>query len=685
MDPTPQEACDSHVVAFRSVEDLLNVDRLIGQVNNQRERLALQLRTKKNEEEDLLEHFVLMDVTLATISEEISKVKSVEDIKQLREKHGNLQILDRIAALLQLKEKKLSEKHGLDELQQICRELDKVDDHQDIEMYEKFQARITSLACDDTSALGIVYAKFNKLLEDQGKTLSAAFEHDLLHSKWDTNHFLFAEKSIKELRQQSTKLYRLNMLLLPQPNLNDLWNFHSIANNFKIKFIYHFNSKSQNELQSVEMYFEFLDKYLEQNLFRCIEIFYDEHAGVTQELIHRQFINHILDPIRHKINSSLIKISETPSQENLKMMMVLISQIFINDNALVKKHYYDGVGLASLIPDTVLETWLNFETDSTKRQYDKLTSASLEKNGTDFRTLLQNLYSYFEPFYNIEYERFLNYKIKITNQIFMELPDSYRRYVLNFNEERGSVSKSEEAKLEENLWKLQNLITINKTLMDFENKVNFIDLTSKLNHLTDSSYRTLFQEVQQRYEQAINTARDSIVHRIKRKLSSLLRVYFKLNNWSSVTSSPEQCSSELVGAINAMNKIVASVQLHELSGDVVYYIKIEVLNVIIHFILDYVVKLNKFSEMGLKQLIMDYESLKGTLKLEMAGFPTNAEEGALLETVEILKLKYQHDKRHENFINRAYIDRGDFRDFKKLMKIRYSIDGEIADAMYRIL
>lgn len=106
-----------------------------------------------------------------------------------------------------------------------------------------------------------------------------------------------------------------------------------------------------------------------------------------------------------------------------------------------------------MVPKSILDTWQNFEIETSVSQFQKLTSTSLEKSGNDFAKLLRNLYTYFEPFFQIQNERLMDYKIKITNRIFMDLPNRYREALLTIKGGKG-VSYTDEEQFEKTLWKL---------------------------------------------------------------------------------------------------------------------------------------------------------------------------------------------------------------------------------------
>lgn len=673
-----------------SVEELGEIDRQIEEVNEKRSELAGQLQLQTQQEEELLTQLDAVNEQLGEVAEEVGRARTCADVEQLRIKYGPLAVLAQLEQLFRERDARAGAVQAADALQRAMDVLSKLETRtytlESLQELRELHSTIRDVAAQvpDEEATARAYARFNALVERIGRESAQIFEKELLAAKWDTQQFVRTESAMQHLRELSSSLYSLNELLLPHADSDAMWNFDCMANNFKIKFIYHFNGSSMQQTQSIEMYFQFLDKYLDQNLCKCIEIFQDEKAGVTPGLVHRQFINRVLEPIRHKVNSTMVKTAQTLSKEGLNTMLVLISQVFINDNALLKKHYYDGVGLVSMIPNQILDKWLAFETDSTTAQYSKICNGPLNRNGFDLQKLLLNLYEYFEPFYNLDYDRLMDYKFKITKEIFMDLPSNYRKYILTHGDDRAP-SYIDESQLEQTLWKLHNLVLIQQLLQEFENKFNFINLTLYFNDLTSSSYSTVLSDVLGSYEEAIVTLRESVIHRIKKMLSSTLRVYFKVNDWSTITSEPEQCSSELVGAVNLLKKIFIIMTQFDLTVDIPLIIKNEVLNIIIHFMVDYVVNLNKFSEMGLQQLLIDYDSLKETLNFEVEQDPQNAEEAAFFETIAILKLKHQAPNTATKFMTKEYVEKRDFAEFRSALNIIYSTDSEISSALYRVL
>ncbi|SCU89611.1 LAME_0E04566g1_1 [Lachancea meyersii CBS 8951] len=676
-----------------TIEDLRQVKQLAQEIEKERESLADQLKVKTAKNETVLDEFDLVEKQLHLAAKDIVSARNSTDIAKLRAQYGSLVILDQIDALLAQRAAKTAQKAALE---QVERTLDAIKSAASEKNVTDLQLELWHVDLKASQAqlpsqdVAPVFEIYNTLLQQQASPLIQKLESGLLNSSWDQTHGGVnpAASSVlaSSFRDLSSRIYRLNALWLPQRRPGNLWNFECIANNFKIKFIYHLVNESMQKPHSVEMHFKFLDKYLDQNLYRCVDIFHDPTTpDLNKNFVHQQFINHVLAPIREKVNTTLVKIVNGASNENLKTLVVLISQIFIIDNALVKKHLYDGLGLIAMAPEEVLNTWLSFEIDSSISQFYKITNyTSLEKSGADFAKLLENLYLYFEPFFSVEYAKIMDYKLKTTREIFLKLPQNYRDTLLNSKDETVATD-SELTQYEKTLWKARNLQLIRTTLENFGDKSIFFQLTEYLNAATSSSYETVFDDVLNLYEDAIVAAKESVIHRYKKLMNVAFRNYFKVSDWNQINSEPQQCSAELVSPLNLSNKLVSMMERSDLTPDVILAIKSEILNILIHYMIDYVINLNKFNKFGLDQLHLDFKALKDSLSFPYSSIPQNAEEGAFLETLQILALKYREDSNCEEFLSKVYINHRQFSGLRDKLSIEYSSDSELANALYRNL
>ncbi|AGO12963.1 AaceriADL286Wp [[Ashbya] aceris (nom. inval.)] len=672
---------------MNSVEDLLQLQSKIDALEKERDDIAKQMQEVARTEGEVVNDFEALNSKLAGIAEEISAARTLEDVYQLREKYGELAILDEAETLLREQEAAQRRAQNARTLAAVAERLGRAAelDYQDL---VAIHAELRPLVGSAESAAQV--EQFNELVTERARLPRRELEHELLERRCDTELFVPSEESVRELREKSSLLFQLSQLLLPEPREDQLWNFVCMANNFRIKFIYHFtNPSAESEQQSIENYFKFLDKYLSENLYKYMDMFEDEERGITRALIHEQFINHILEPVREKVKVTMTKIAASNSASDVKMLVLLISEIFITDNALKKSHYYDGVGLVSLIDDEALDIWQNFEVESAVSQFEKLTTpgASLmsPKNGADFGKLLENMYRYLEPFFSIDYRNLFSVKYKLVDEIFIQLPLKYRSFLLSKNVLQNELNA--EQQFENTCVKLHSLLLISHILVRFSHDFTFIEMTQQINKITDSDYEYIFDEVWESYDEAVVVLRDSIVHRWVKGLSSSLRNYFKYNEWDSIATAPEQCSAELVGALAWMKKMTEIFDKYWYPQHIIAQIKVALLENIIKFMLNYVVKLNKFSENGLRQLTFDYEALRATLGLPLE-HSSIAEELALFEYFNILSMKYTNNASTSKFLDAAYVSSHHTRDFTELrnsLQIRHLTSDEIADALYRTL
>lgn len=668
---------------LQSIQDLINIDSHIKEVSSKRDELAERLKQLKDEEDDFINQMDLIEKRLDDATAEISSISNIAHIEPLRLKYGRLQVLDQIENLFRQKEVFRHETEVIEEIEKVSTEqLQSVD----LEHLSTLKQRIVSLGIESME----VITRFNSLLEAIAKELMEKFKQDLLNSKWDTDYFVSSKKIIHDIRQQSSTLFNLQTLWLDDSSDDNenrqYWNFQGISHNFLIKFMYHFSNPkfedSGQQKQSIELYFKFLDRYLETKLFRCIDIFCDEKSGLTKEFVHEQFINHTLNPIRNKITQTLLNISENQTNENLRTMIVLISQIFINDNALIKKHYYTGIGLVSLLPTKVLEAWLEFELDSTLDQYEKIVSSALLTNGADLVKLLESMYQYFEPCFNIDYYHLNSYKLQIVSRIFLELVSRYNKFIISPDPALSLLP--EEKQLEITFLKLHNIVLLEQCVSELRFKPAFIELTYIFNKLSNSTYPSIFTESFSALEETVVTVRESIIHRWKKILKASLSPYFRLSKWQEISNPPAQCSTELIGAIQKSSKLKAEFALLKLPTNISISIFHGLLTQWIFYLKDYVVKVNKFSENGLKQVMLDYGELKTVLQLD--DVPQCVQEEEFEEFMKVLSLKYNGKSQVLPFLSKGYMSQSqDYLEVRDALGLKYISNSELDYALYKIL
>ncbi|QHS73194.1 Tip20p [Saccharomyces paradoxus] len=696
---------------MNDIDDLLKINDRIQQVRSDRNQLASKLQNLRqtmasNDTEVALSEVIAQEI--------IETGASVRGLEQLRAKYGSLQVLDKLEKVTvqqtQLRasiDKLSSFEHQLDELVQQPPDLFKLDD-------------IMALHSSLTTAFATVpqsenidsqYAAYNRLkstvttkynndiIQKLATKWSDSFDQELLEAQWDTPKFASTSVSlVKCLRENSTKLYKLSQLYLPleeetQERASErslsrssngqepmLWNFKSLANNFNVRFTYHFHATSSTS--KIETYFQFLNDYLTENLYKCINIFHDSSHGLTKQVIHEQFINYVLQPIRDKVKSTLF-------QNDLKTLIVLISQILATDKNLLNSFHYHGLGLVSLISDEIWEKWINYEVEMANRQFINITKnpEDFPKSSQNFVKLINKIYDYLEPFYNLDFDLLVRYKLMTCSLIFMNLTSSYLDYILTVDS--LSETRTKEQELYQTMAKLQHVNLVYRKIKSLSSNFIFIQLTDIVNNTESKKYNSLFQNVENDYEKAMSAdMQNSIVHRIQKMLKETLRNYFKISTWSTLEMSVDENdgsssvpSAELVNSMNVLRRLINKLDSLDIPLAISFKVKNELLNVIVNYFTESILKLNKFNENGLNQFLHDFRSLSSILSLP--SHATNYKCMTLHELIRILKLKY--DPNNQQFLDPEYIKTGNFTSLKKIYSIKYLKDTKIQDALYRII
>lgn len=696
---------------MNGIDDLLNINDRIKQVQNERNELASKLQNLKqslasNDTEVALSEVIAQDI--------IEVGASVEGLEQLRAKYGDLQILNKLEKVAV---QQTQMQAGVDKLDSFERQLDELaeqpPDQFTLDDVKALHSKLTSVfaTVPQINNIDSQYAAYNKLkskvtgkyndviIQRLATNWSNTFDQKLLEAQWDTQKFASTSVGlVKCLRENSTKLYQLSLLYLPleeetqngdserplsRSNNNQepvLWNFKSLANNFNVRFTYHFHATSSSS--KIETYFQFLNDYLTENLYKCINIFHDDCNGLTKPVIHEQFINYVLQPIRDKVRSTLF-------QNDLKTLIVLISQILATDKNLLNSFHYHGLGLVSLISDEVWEKWINYEVEMANRQFINITKnpEDFPKSSQNFVKLINKIYDYLEPFYDLDFDLLVRYKLMTCSLIFMNLTSSYLDYILTVDSLNETRTKEQE--LYQTMAKLQHVNFVYRKIKSLSSNFIFIQLTDIVNSTESKKYNSLFQNVENDYEKAMSTdMQNSIVHRIQKLLKETLRNYFKISTWSTLEMSVDENigpssvpSAELVNSINVLRRLINKLDSMDIPLAISLKVKNELLNVIVNYFTESILKLNKFNENGLNQFLHDFKSLSSILSLP--SHSTNYKCMSLHELVKILKLKY--DPNNQQFLNPEYIKTGNFTSLKEAYSIKYLKDTKIQDALYRII
>ena len=661
---------------MNDIQDLFSIDKNIKSIDDQRK----QLSDKLTNNEKLIQILSEQASNFESITDDLIKnIHELSDIDLFRQKYGGLQILDII-------ESKLIEKLALDsnikELKQIEDEINEMIDsgleNVSYKGLSNIHGKIKNILSeghvneDDTRVKAILNKFDQSLLTPLCERDYESFNQLLLNVKWDTNKFLLSDNTtINILRSKSSNLYKLASLYLQKDN-KQFWNFKSLATNFQVRFTYHFHNTNSND---ITIYFKFLNDYLSNNLYKCINIFQDNSVGLTKELIHDEFINHILQPMRERINNSL-------SKNNLNTLITLISQIIYTDKNLIKTFHYHGNGLVSLISDKIWDIWINYEIKTIINQYHLITETpkDLAKSGHNFIKLLDKVYEYFKPFYDLDFEPLLKYKLKTCSEIYLELSSKYMNYVLTTNSLTGEYSKEEE--LYQTINKLQLFNIVYKKLNELSNRSIFIKLTQTVNEKESKEYISVFQNPLSNYRKDMSTdLQKAIIYRTQKLLKDSLQTYFKIGMWTLSEFTEGVVRPEIANTINMLHQIVTKLENSDIPTDILFNIKNELLNIMINYFIESILKLNKFNRIGLYQLKIDFKSVKESLHM-LCDFH-NKQEIIFSEILTVINLKYNNE--YTEFIDSSYIKKGDFTELKNKLHLTQLTDSEIQDALFRIV
>ncbi|CCD26506.1 Tip20p NDAI_0H03330 [Naumovozyma dairenensis CBS 421] len=663
------------------INDLFSIDDEIQKVQKQRDSLIVQLKTAQ--QNTIPNNDSNHENQAESIANDIEyNANNIVEIKKLKEKYGNLQIFQRLEDFYRKQEVHDSNLRKLDELNDEIAQLSQQEPKDfNIEELTKVSSELKELeselqSTNDIEKVNILISDFNtNVLTKIANDIGNAFKEKLLESKWDTKSTISIEtKEITELRQTSSLLYKISDLYL-QTDEPILWNFKCLANNFNIRFIYHFHDSTSN----IETYFRYLNEYLTTNLYKCINLFHDQTNGLTKQLIHEQFINYVLEPIREKVQSTL-------SQNDSKTLIILISQIISTDKNLLKSFHYQGKGLASLLTDELWDKWIQFEVTTSTRQFETITNDpnDLPDTAADFIKLLNKIYDYLEPFYDLESESIQRYKLITCSQIFMNLTSAYLDYVLTVDYLGEKRTKMQE--LYQTMIKMQNLHLVYKKIYHLSGKPIFVHLTNIVNEKESKRYNSLFQDILRDYRKNMeDDIQNSIIHRIQKQIKESLRNYFKIGSWSVMeknNDTPMAVSSELVTVINAMNEIISRLDSLEMPYELQLNIKNELLNIIVNYFIESILKLNKFNQYGLLQFKLDYETLKTTLQLPTHS--NNSQDYKILRLLQILNIKYDNEL-YSKYVSKEYIKMANFDNLRHDLSITNLSDTDIQDGLYRII
>ncbi|QLL30440.1 hypothetical protein HG536_0A02570 [Torulaspora globosa] len=658
---------EGEIAMLTSVEDLLEIDDRIASIESERSQLAAQLELARQAAEKKSSVARKIEVLASEIAQ---RATDLDSVRQLKAQYGDLKVLCDLEKLYVLQEE---QQMAQDQLRQVGDELS------ELSLVEPGQISLDTLSRLHAELSRIrrllntpspVYDSFESVLRSSANDLSNKFNRQLLESKWDTPAFVpISTQTIETMRGMSTTLYRLSQLRFTIEE-EQTWNFKCIANNFTIRFTYHFHDGNFK----LETYFKFLNDYLTENLHKCIGIFHDESFGLTKEYVLDQFIDHVLFPIRREVRSNLMK-------DDRSVKFALISQILTTDRSLTKNFHYHGDGLVPLIPAEVWDIWLSYEVSTATRQFQQITKdpKDMAKSATDFVRLVNKIYDSLSPFYSFEAESLKRYKLLTCSQIFISLSSAYMDYLLAVD--ALDEHRTAENELYQTLIKLQNFNVVYRRIFELSQEFVMIQLTETVNLKEGTKYQSLFQNILGEYKKVIDEEiQPSVVRRIKKLLKETLRNYFKIGSWSTLTRDSSVMSAEIVNAVKLLSRIIKRLDALDISLEACLGIKNELLNIIVNYFIESILKLNRFNHAGLKQLEFDFHALKESLNLPET--VSNCQDTILRELLKVLFAKYDDSCR--GFFDSSYIKTSEFSALRDMLSISALKDSEIQDALYRV-
>lgn len=240
---------------------------------------------------------------------------------------------------------------------------------------------------------------------------------------------------------------------------------------------------------------------------------------------------------------------------------------------------------------------------------------------------------------------------------------------------------TDEEELYQTLVKLQNFSTVYKRIFELSQEYIMISLTDIVNEKEGKNYQSLFQSVLTEYRKIIDdVTQPTVVHRIQKLLKESLRNYFKIGSWSSQNQQSSNTSAEVVNAIKLMSRIILGLDSLDIPLEVSLAIKNDLLNIIVNYFIESILKLNRFNRIGLNQFRLDFHALKESLNLPDTA--VSSQEIVITELLAILDLKY--DTNHSEFFETSYIKRAEYNELRALLSIKKLKDSEIQDALYRV-
>ncbi|KAL6929918.1 hypothetical protein ACO0SA_001323 [Hanseniaspora valbyensis] len=289
--------------------------------------------------------------------------------------------------------------------------------------FEEFKANLLSgLKELDYKNETDVFKFLNTSLESGNKLnmMMEEFKDILLNEmRWDNKNNCTYDISSRS-KHLNEQLYNISVIFnkfSPTKKNVRFFNFECLLNNFKIKFIYHFNNN--NNKFDMDIMTSFIKSYFDENLFNGIRIVLEGDIDLTFE----EAVNHFIMEINKILKK---KLQNTINNNNDLIMKIFKFNNFLNQEYGVNCKLYD------IIAKQHIQDWIKFEIQLINQYYSKnFNKTQFQLNdGANLNKYLHNLFDYFKPFLvlevDLETRYILQFKIMIFQKIILQILQFYR-------------------------------------------------------------------------------------------------------------------------------------------------------------------------------------------------------------------------------------------------------------------
>lgn len=267
-----------------------------------------------------------------------------------------------------------------------------------------------------------VYGFVNKSLKNGNKlsNLMEEYKDYLLNDmRWDnkSNRSYELTQRAKHLNRVLYDIAVVYNKFAPSADAYRFFNFECLLNNFKIKFIYHFNNS--NNKFDIDIMTTFIKNYIDDNLFNAVRISLTGDVDLTFEEAVNNFLMEVVRVFKSKLKNTI--------NGNTEIIMKLFKF-----NILLKQEFGTNCKLYDVIPKLQIQEWIKFEIQLIKDYYTKnFNKTQYQLNdGQNLNKYLMNLFDYFKPFLILETDSntryILQFKIMIFQKIFLLILEAYR-------------------------------------------------------------------------------------------------------------------------------------------------------------------------------------------------------------------------------------------------------------------